>query len=442
MNKLKYIAFLFSVFIGTTLFFSCKKTFDKPPVNTIDLSGTITISQIRALYTGQNLQFTKDLSLYATVIMSDNYKTVYLRDHTGTISFRQITAHGIYQGDSLRVNLNGSWLDLSSTAGSVQIDSMDVGAKVIKLDYGKTPAPVPVSVYQLMHSITASGGMVNSVYDAQLVQLNDVQFSPADTGKPYLPPNSPIYVNHTLTDCGGLNSIVVSTYSNTPEFMQKNIPGKSGSLIAVASFYGGTLQLTLRSHTEIYLTQPRCGADTLTQDFTNCGTSANFNTALPGWYNINQLGYAFWIGTSANNLNFPSASSYLSSTSRNIMWLITPAIQNSPTKNLSFKSANKFWSANQLSVLLSTDFNGTNIGGVNFPTPNPAHWIDITAAFTTIATSGAPAFIFSDASPAPVQLSSFLPANYTGTFYIGFRYNGNQVDSTSTYAIDNVIIKN
>ncbi|HXB39723.1 MAG TPA: DUF5689 domain-containing protein [Bacteroidia bacterium] len=467
-NKIKN-NFPFILIVSATVFlFSCKKTFDKPPVSTYSyLGGSITISQLKALYGGQNIKFVNDLSLFATVTMSDNYKTVYLRDNTGTISFRQLTAHGIYQGDSLRVNLNSTWLDLSATGGSIQIDSVDVGNNVVKLAVGKNPAPVTTSIYQLLHSVTnvtytpSVGGPVTiqkSVFDGQLVLLNGVQFlvaTPNDTGGQFLPSNSGTYVNHTLTDCGSLNNIVVSTYSNTPDLVQQKVPGGSGSLIAVASFYNGALQLTLRSHNEMHLTQARCGADTLIQTFASFGGSASFNTALPGWYNINQIGYAQWQGTTANNLNFPSATTYLSGVPRNVIWLITPAIKSSPTKNILFRTATGAFPASgkplQVSVFLSTDFNGiagsgngtgTNLGTAQVPSSNPAHWTDITSQFPAIQIGTSGTYIFTNSSSSPVQLSSFLPANYTGTFYIGFRYTGNQTDSTTTYGIDNVIIKN
>lgn len=467
IQKIKYFCLALILVTGAG-FFSCKKSFDKPPVATYSyLGGTVTIAQLKAMFAGQNIKFMNDVSLYATVTMSDNYKTVFIRDNTGTIGFKQLTAHGIFQGDSLRINLNTCWLDLSGTMGSLQLDSVDVASRVTKMAVGKDPAPVSASIYQLLHSVTTTtftpsiGGPVivpRSVYDGQLVRLDGVQFlvaTASDTGGWFLPPNSGTYVNHTLTDCGSMNNIVVSTYSATADLATVKVPGGSGSVIAVASFYNGAMQLTLRSHAEMQLTNARCGADTLMQTFMAYGGGASFNTALPGWYNINQVGYAQWQGTTANNLSFPSATTYQSGNPRNVMWLITPAIQNSPTKNLNFRSATGQYPAStnplQLRVFISTDFNGfsgngsgygTNLGTTQWPSSNPAHWTDITAQFPAIQVGSSGTYIFTNASSSPVQLSPFLPANYTGTFYIGFRYTGNQTDSTTTYAIDNVYIKN
>ena len=91
---------------------------------------------------------------------------------------------------------------------------------------------------------------------------------------------------------------------------------------------------------------------------------------------------------------------------------------------------------------ISKDFNGTNLGTVNAPSANPAHWTDITPAFTGLTgITAAPApYVFANASPAPVSLINYFPG-YTGTYYIAFCYSGNQTDSTSTYAINHVVIK-
>jgi hypothetical protein len=457
------VAFL-AVVLATV--FSCKKSTDVPPIDTYSyLGGTVTISQLRAMYNGQNIKFMNDVSLYATVTLSDNYKTLALRDDGGTMMLKQLTAHGVFQGDYLRINLKNCWLDLSGTGGSLQLDSVDIGNSVVKIEVGRNPAPVPVSISQLLqsvtnHTYTSTNTIIQqSVYDGQLLQLNGVQFLVAnvnDTGGLFLPPNNGVYINHTLTDCGSINTIVVSTYSNTPDLMQRKVPGGSGSLVAVASFYNGALQLTLRSYHEMQLNNPRCGADTLTQTFMLFGGGANFSSTVPGWFNINQVGYKTWTGTTANNLNFPVAASYQSGNPRNVMWLISPPIQSSPTKNLMFRTATGLYPASgqpvQISVLLSTDYkalanyqnNGynTNLTTDQSVPANPSHWVDITSQFTTIQVGSSGTYIFSNANPSPVMLSQFLPANYTGTFNIAFRYTGNQVDSTTTYAIDNVIIKN
>ncbi|HXU28260.1 MAG TPA: DUF5689 domain-containing protein, partial [Bacteroidia bacterium] len=235
MKKIKYISFLLFVPLMVTVFFACKKTPDHPPVNTTAIGGTVTIAQLRAMFNGTHLKFTQDVSLYATVTMTDNYKTLYIRDNTGAISLRQLTAHGIYEGDSLRINLNGSWLDMSGTLSSLQIDSVDVSPsptnKVVKIAVGKEHNPVVVTLSQLNSSAsntiystpTGSVNLPLSVYDGQLVQVNDVQFAYTDTF--YIPLNTTAtYTTHAIYDCGALNTIALSLYTGTADFLYKYVP--------------------------------------------------------------------------------------------------------------------------------------------------------------------------------------------------------------------------
>ncbi|MEO8759584.1 MAG: DUF5689 domain-containing protein [Bacteroidia bacterium] len=465
MNKTKYISLVFFASLVATLFFACKKTHDMPPVQPSTIGGTLTIAQLRALYNGQNIKFTQDVSLFATVTMSDNYKTLFVRDNTGSITVKQITAHGIFEGDSLRINLNGATLDLSGNLSSLQIDSLDVSSsptnKVVKLAVGKEHSPVTVSIAQLNKSTSTTfyttpvGGVTLplSVYDGELVQINNVQFAYNDASY-FIPLNNPpLFVNHNLYDCGAYNFINMSLYSNTNDFLYRTVPyTKSGSIVAAVTFYNGALQLTPRSYKDLVFNQPRCGVDTLTQSFNNTafGTQANFTSTLfPGWLDIKQTGAGTsidWQGTSSAttpSYNFPSASAHISSgnpNSRNVVWLISPPIENSPTKTLNFQAATAYNSAGkrQLSVLISTDFNGTN-----FPTSaTSATWIDISSNFTISTVGSISTFTFFDGGTVSLNSVASNLSGYNGTFYVGFRFTGNQNDSTASYAFKDVKIRN
>jgi hypothetical protein len=463
MNRTKHISLLLLFSIAVTVFFSCKKKPDMPPVTPYDKANVITIQQLRDLFYSNgcnNYKFTRDVSLYAYVTMDASsgniYKQVFLRDSLGgCISMKQLSAGGLFVGDYIRINLKGAYLDRASSGSYLQIDSVDVNSplsKVVKLAVQKPQSPVVVTIQQLIGSVTTNScSMAQSIYDGQLVQLNNVMFAVNDTGLYYNNnvAHAPISTSYTITDCGALNSIGLYTSSFATDFYNTRVPSGSGSIIAVASFYSNVLQLTLRSASEANLTQPRCGVDTLTQNFGNCINSSNFATAIPGWYDQAQVGFLNWVGTGgAPGTGFPSATNFSGQT-RNVMWLITPPIQNSSTKNLKFQTATDFGSAThpvQLSVLISTDYNGTNLGGT-IPSSNPAHWYDITSAFPGIENGSINGYFFQDACTNPVVLNqipnaSFL-STYTGTFYIGFRYTGHAgTDSSQTFAIKNVSIKN
>jgi hypothetical protein len=464
MSKTKHITLFLLASLAITVFFSCKKKPDMPPVN--PQGDKITIKGLRDLFISNNAvnyKFTKDISLYATVAMSDNYKTLYLKDGTGAIILKQLNAHGIFQGDSLRINLNGSWLDLGGTASSIQIDSVDVSSgvtnKVVKLDIGKTPVPMNVTIAQLNASASSASylGVVvpSSVYDGQVVQISGVQFSVMDSSY-YIPLGTgSLYLNHMLYDCGSINSINISLYKGTTDFINHKVPSTySGSIIAAVSFYNNTLQLTPRSYGDLVFDQPRCGVDTLIQSFAACVYGPNLSSFLPGWFIINHTGYLNWAVPSSitSPPGFPAATNF-SGQPINIMWLITPAIKNSATKTLSFETAVCYGVApfpQQLQVLISTDFkmlpNGlTNLGGPNYPSSTPATWTNITSSCTMQTGAGATSSTFGPfINSGTINLSSVPSlAGYTGTFYVGFKYIGRAgTDSTQTCAIRNLVIKN
>jgi hypothetical protein len=147
-----------------------------------------------------------------------------------------------------------------------------------------------------------------------------------------------------------------------------------------------------------------------------------------------------------------SAGNSTSTTTRNEMWMITPPIQNSTTKKLSFymSMANQSPGApNQLSVLISRDYQidstsgKPNLGGNSATTSSlpTAIWYDITSSFT-MRTGVNPA------STGTITLNNTaansILSGYNGVFYVAFRYRGNTSvsDSTQTVNINNFSIQN
>ncbi len=474
-NRTIQISSVTILVLAASLFFACKKTTDKPYI--APLGSTITINALKAMFNannGQNIKFTQNISLFATVTMTDNYKTLYIRDNTGAMSLKQLTAHGIFAGDSLRVNLNGCTLDQSAANSSIQLDSVDVSdsptCKVVKLAVGRPTPPVVVTIAQLNHSVsdvsfnspTGAFFVPASFYDGQLVEINDVQFSLRDSAN-FIGNTGAVYYNSTLYDCGALNSIIISLYSGTADFLNQSKKNhNSGSIIGAISFYSNALQITPRSFADLNLNQPRCGVQTLSQTFDTvvCGAGATITSLFPGWTNAHQIGYQFWAGSTSGTTYFPSGSVYYSTDARNVAWLITPPIQNSPTKNINFEAFTNYNPApgyRLLDVLVSTDFNGFNLGGPASPVSygtQPAHWTDITSSFNIITSGGTSStWAFQNAGTgstgtSPVYFSatsaSSLLSGYTGTFYVGFRYTGVKLipDSAAGYGIANVVIKN
>ncbi|NMH26594.1 choice-of-anchor J domain-containing protein [Flavobacterium silvaticum] len=146
-----------------------------------------------------------------------------------------------------------------------------------------------------------------------------------------------------------------------------------------------------------------------------------------GWRNYAQTGSAKWRNQYYSGNSYAEFSSYQSGDAVNIGWLITPPI------NMDLHEGEKFDfdvsqsyvvnAANSLQVLISTNYNGTDVEGAN--------WQPLSAS---IPGTSATYFEFQDSGV--IDLSS-----YTGTIYIAFKVSGEGTSTTlldGSYQLDNV----
>ncbi len=496
MKTIKQLLVVIIFVMTSVIFFSCRKDATAPPVKLFSFGTRITIDSLRNAYHGVNIKITSNTTLYGVVTADETsgqlYKQVYIRDHSGTFAqtknYAAISCHflnstngALTQGDSIAINLNGIWLDIS-TGGSLQLDSIPHATyPVIKvLASGLNPAPIPVTIPQL--NAFASG---HFIYDAQLVQLNNVEFIGPNLNTTFATPQSysvnvtsvpPVNVNKYVCDQRG-NTIVAynSGYSN---FAGQTIPNNSGSITAVANLYT-TMQLSIRSYPDMSWTSPYIPIvyDTITQYFgavanipinyshtlTNVGLSKNSSCAnMAGWQTFDLQGNLFWQGAQYGSYpDFayaPSVSNYKTTTPRNDIWLVSPPIVDAATygagytKRMDFSSALTYGptSGNKvlLSVLVCRTFNGTII---------PSQWTDISHASNTpfhninnsVGAANSFAYAHNTAlsgNPFAPTLAQFTLAGSSPTFYVAFRYQSNTAspyDSTAaTYNLGALILKN
>ena len=147
----------------------------------------------------------------------------------------------------------------------------------------------------------------------------------------------------------------------------------------------------------------------------------------PNWLNIAEVGAVRWKAQIYQGNAYAEFSSYQSQDVTNIGWLISPEIDMDQHENekLLFRAAQSFVSsaANSLQVLVSNDFDGTNIANATWVPLNP-----------TLPTTTSPYFEF--IKSGEVDLSSF-----TGKIRLGFKVKGgkdNAIDGT--YQVDNIRI--
>ncbi|MFN3917165.1 MAG: DUF5689 domain-containing protein [Flavobacteriales bacterium] len=413
---------LLTILFGV-VFAGCKKEFDTPPTREIPVGNVLTIQALKDMYVGQSIKFTDDYSIYANVSMDEStgnlYRNIYVQDATGGINLRLLNSGGVYEGDSIRVYLKG--ITLSKYNGLFQLDSISVDNNIIKQATLKHITPDVVTINQLDGS-----------HQSKLVKIENVEFVGADLGKTYADAVNQTSQNRTITDCSG-NTILVRT-SGYANFANELLPTGNGSIIAIVGEFNGTKQLYVRRPAEVIMNEPRCTGgggctpeNTINETFDDVTDNTDFNKAC--WSNIATQGTRYWRGRvfSPSEI-YVQATAFNSTDATNEIWLISPEVQNSSTKTLSFQTAQSFFTHNGLAVFISTNYNGSN--------PSAATWTPISA---TIASSSDPANTFINSGT--ISLAGYLPMSYTGTFHIGFRYSGNATaGQTGTFRIDNVII--
>lgn len=407
---------------------ACKKEFDTPPERTLPTGQVLTVAQLRSLFTGVPKRFGGDSSVYAVVTADEQngnlYKNIYVQDHTGAIVMRLLNSGGLYQGDSIRIYLPGTVL--GSYAGMLQLDSVDVDNNVVKqaTQVQKTPETVTV-------------GQITPAMQGRLVRLNGVQFASTDQGLSYANAISQETENRNLSDC--TNEVLVRT-SGFANFAGELLPMGNGSIVGVVGQFNSDMQLFIRNINEVQLNGDR-PCDPLPEPPTLCdpaqgveqdfGTAvANIDLSLECWINLPQAGTRKWRGYSVSGDMAVQATSF-QSVGADIAWLVSPVVQYTAGQTLTFRSQRGFGVAGHqgLTVLISTNYNASNLATAN--------WVEVPAALATPSTP--------DQQWVPsgnVDLGSVLPAGYSGSYVIGFRYSGNgATGQTTNVRIDDVAIQ-
>ena len=145
------------------------------------------------------------------------------------------------------------------------------------------------------------------------------------------------------------------------------------------------------------------------EDFNEINFNENFD--YTGWVNFAEAGTRLWTERDFNDDGYIQFSSFGSGQASNIGWAITPAINMDENTGeiLTFQSASNFVDNpnNKLEVLISTDFDGTNV--------LTATWTSLNARVADNTTNG-----YTYIPSGDIDLSS-----YTGNVYIAFKATGN-----------------
>ena len=389
----------------------CNKEFDSPPVATLPAGNIITIDSLRNIYTFFDSTFVDDISVYGVIsadeVSGNLYKTIYVQDGTNAILLKLTasSSNTFFMGDSVRISLKGTAIAMFKNM--IQLDNVDPEINLIKQGNGSQVQPKVVTIADL-----ALNGLY-APYQAQLIQINDVEFVCNDVCNTYSDAINQSDQNRTLIDTLG-NSIIVRT-SGFSSFAGTNLQQGKGSFVAVVSQYNSTVQLTMRQLGDLSLTGTRKTA-CASCPFYNKNWEDN-SLISGGWTTQNVVGTTSWETGSIGGI-YAQISNYNGSTNAvSESWYVSPSFDLSTSVNpvLAFRNAYKFTGA-PLQLMVTTNYTGDATTTV---------WSDITSS---AAWSGGN---FAWVSSGNISLSAYQQAGVRFAFkYIGGATNG------STWEID------
>jgi hypothetical protein len=433
-------------------FFSCVKTeFDEPPYTGTELTwaATTTIKELKQLHgnIGGFDSITTEAVIRGVVVMDDRsgnfYKTIVVQDASGGIEIKFNDGFLFNQypvGREVAINCKGFLLadygGVTQLTGSTQEEAGSLS------DVGITEAQARVQFQRglIGQAITPRVITMQQINDPEflstIVQLENVQFISADTGKTYANAIAKTSLNRTIGNCAGVEGLLVRS-SGYAEFAAANTPGGNGTITGVLSTYNGDAQLYIRDLNDVKFDQARCvilcgntggnvTVDNLNETFT--GQTSNQDIALTGWSNVGADGCRTWRASAFQSNTYAQATAFTSQDPTNTSWLISPAITAATAKTLNFKSSWAYYKHQGLTVWYSTNYDGTNFGA--------ATWTQLSATFPT-----------SDEKDTNPNFSIWkpsgsiaLPAAGSGKIHIGFKYVGTGATNTTTWRIDDVVV--
>jgi hypothetical protein len=442
-SKLFQAAFI--LIIAVSLSSCVKKDFDSPPSTNVDpeITANRTIAQLKTLANsfGDIVPITDDI-IISGIINSDDrsgniYKTIIFQDSTAGILIN-VDLNSFYslfpKGRKIFVKCKG--LYIAEVHGVVQLGVLDNSGNQSTL--GRIPPSlIDTYIFRGVWGQTVTSKVVtmdsitdyNQRFENMLITINNIEFTLSDAGKPYADAVLQNSLARFIADCNG-DSIEVYT-SGFATFASTLTPAGNGSITAVYLAYNTTPELIISDVEDVNMNGLRCGQDTSTSSAgdtltalnqTFSGVSVDDDIQLTGWKNIAVTGNRNWIGKSFSGNFYAQNSAFGSGLPAMESWLITPRLDLSVADTLTFQSAMAFFVSNQLSVWISTNFNGTNVAA--------ATWTQLAC---TLATSSSGNYTFVNSGNVPLT-------SFNGIGVIGFKYVGDGTTNTTTFKVDNVAV--
>lgn len=366
-----------------------------------------TIDDIRKLYSGATKIISDDYFIKAIVISDKDNKNVnglnlVLQDASAGITARFTATHNFSIGDEVRINLKD--VELSEFNGLLQLNKLDL-AKASKISAGKTVVPKSISLSELNTNFEN--------YESQLIKLSDVSLSKS-SGTTY---------NGTciVTQAGSTIDLFTAAAAL---FSASTIPTKNINLTCIVGQFTSK-QVLMRSANDVEVIGGGGGGSTSVESFAVNfdGLLNNGTIAIAGWINEATIGTRVWLSKVFSGTVYAQATSFNDTNPEAEMWLISPKVNAAKAKILNFESAKSFWVHDGLRVMISSNFDGKNI--------KAATWQSLPCTLAKM----------SDADNTFVPSGDVDLSGYTTAYYIAFVYNGTSAANTSTFRVDNIVLK-
>ena len=428
---MKIYTLYLSLLLCLTLFISCNKTYDEPPVIEIPEGTRIFISDLKDMFPDTPndddppITIDSTYSIYGVITCEETngnfYKETFIQDLSGAIKLKLDASGGLYIGDSVRVSLNG--ITMSEYGELIQLDNVSVDEQIVKIATNKLVTPYVTTINQLNVEEDES----------RLIQLNNVEFQTINVT--YADAISLSTENRTLNDCNG-NSILVRT-SGYANFADDTVASGKGSIIGIFTRFRDDKQLIIRDINEVVMEGDRCGGSSgggggsgnyiLNKDFNDGSITSG------GWLN-------FWSGASSNigeweiyttfgaNAEVAKASNYSNSSNYACeSWLVSPSFDLTGTSSpyLVFDNCTRY-NGPGLELYISSNYDGTS------DPSQQGNWLNITSYVPNWDTDDQTWDLVSSGN---IDLAPFISNNLN----IAFKYIGTNADG-ATWEVDNIVV--
>lgn len=278
---------------------------------------------------------------------------------------------------------------------------------------------------------------INDLHLGLYVQFDGVEFVDNLEGKRYFDPTQDFDTLREIQACS--NDVGYSYFSletsSFASFKDILLPVGNGTIKGVVSktFDGSSIVITLNDLNDVNMNDNRCTP--LGIEDHDIVINENFESAvdgidleLEGWTNSAQTGSVRWKTRKSDDNGYAEFTPIGSGNASNIVWLITPAFNSDSQSRtyLNFRAAqnNVRSASNILEVMISTNYDGTNV--------QSATWHSLTP---NLPSQNTPSNEYLDSGL--IDLSS-----YEGILYIGFKVTGNgrSTSLSGAYMIDDVLI--